>query len=90
MRWKANSRRDCLLILGFEFCLTLAVLLASGCWSHEQSETVYVPEVDRLYFVSPGDIITDANGLPKAKIPYKGILMSNQAYVELLAPPTQN
>ncbi len=66
--------------------LLLGALLGSGCPPQRPSGTVYVPEVDRLYFVAPGDVITDANGLERARIPYKGIVMSNQRYLSLLEP----
>lgn len=37
-----------------------------------------------MFFVSPGDRVTDPNGQIKAVVPYKGLIISNQAYIELL------
>jgi hypothetical protein len=34
--------------------------------------------------VRPGDRIVDANGVERAVVPYKGLVLSNQKYLELL------
>jgi hypothetical protein len=34
--------------------------------------------------VAPGDRIIDPNGVEKDIIPYKGIILSNQKYIDLL------
>ena len=78
-----NRRR---MVSGCGLCPLLVVLLVSGCLPPKPSGTVYVPQVDELFFVAPGDLVTDANGLRKAQIPYKGLIMSNQAYLKLLEP----
>ncbi len=87
MPFRRNWIRQRRMMLGCVSLLLLGVLLLSGCPPQKPNATVYVPEVDRLYFVKPGDMITDANGLPLARIPYKGVVLSNQMYLRLLEPP---
>lgn len=56
----------------------------SGCGRSGSTSTTYVPDTERLFFVRPGDSICEPNGAATA-IPYKGIVLSNQRYMELLA-----
>ncbi len=80
IRQRRMARRCAVLLL-------LAGWLLNGCPPQKPNATVYVPEVDQLFFVKPGDLITDANGLLLARIPYKGVVLSNQMYLQLLDPP---
>jgi hypothetical protein len=61
--------------------------LLAGCGSAARPGTVYVPDTAKILFVSPGDRIVDPNGATRDVVTYKGIVLSNQRYIELLKGP---
>ena len=56
----------------------------AGCGSAARPGIVYVPDTDKILFVSPGDRIVDPNGATRDVVAYKGVVLSNQRYIELL------
>lgn len=78
-----NWTRAFRIAIWFGVLAAILLWLLLGCGQRGPNGIVYVPDTDQLFFVSPGDrlIVVDGN---EVTIPYKGVILSNQRYIEIL------
>jgi len=80
---RRNWIRRSLIATYFIVLAAICAWLLLGCERRARSEIVYVPDTDLVLFVAPGDRLIAADG-NEATIPYKGLILSNERYVEIL------
>lgn|GEM_PF-5629198 len=81
--WRANWNRAFPIATCFAGLATIWPWLLPGCAPLGPKEIVYVPDTDRVFAVSPGDRLVTADGNEVA-IPYQGLILSAQRYIEIL------